>query len=245
LSWGILESLRGRYETMKREILELYRRGAPELTEDERGYLRGLCPFCGEDGFMAGGLISTSTGEETNDFLCLDCDREGGPEELVEALEELQARGPTAEGTEPPWISGLSQYESVDGQGFEEQNPGPMEEGTAGIEEEEPEYPGSEDEIFSLTRKRMRKLLDLAKEDHPSQVYRLVIWLTFLGKGLTAKQLSVLTRIPLSSVYRTLKGNGLFYFTGNPARFYANLDDSHSRENNNELDSRGRENTGE
>jgi hypothetical protein len=69
---------------------------------------------------------------------------------------------------------------------------------------------------FSLTKKQVRKLLDLAKEDFPTQVYRLAIWLTFLRRGLTAKQLSVLTKIPLSSVNRAMKGSGVFYSIGRP-----------------------------
>ena len=84
-----------------------------------------------------------------------------------------------------------------------------------------------ESKLFSLTIRQVRKLLNLAKEDHPAQVYRLAIWLTILKRGLTAKQLSNLTKIPLSSVYRTLHGNSVFRSTGRPARVSMDLQDSH------------------
>ena len=84
-----------------------------------------------------------------------------------------------------------------------------------------------ESKLFSLTIRQVRKLLDLAKEDHPAQVYRLAIWLTILGRGVKVKQLSKLTGIPISSVYRTLKRNRAFSHIGRPARYYMDLDDSH------------------
>jgi sugar-specific transcriptional regulator TrmB len=75
---------------------------------------------------------------------------------------------------------------------------------------------------------KLRLIKGLSKQNLSGYSLRIAIWLVLLGGELTAKQLSKLTGIPLSSTYRTLKGSKTFHSLGRPARYYLN---SHLREN--------------
>ncbi len=162
---------------------------------------------------MAGGLISTSTGEETDDFLCLDCDRAGSPEEFIKALEELQARGPTVEETEHHWVSGVSQFETADGRGSEE-NP-------TVIEEEEPET-GVEQSAVSSDLRMPEEILPFLTLDLPTRELEILLYLQIRGYGISAKEISEELQIPEKNVHRYLAGlekKHLIYSEGKPKCF--------------------------
>ena len=225
---------------MGEEILRCFQEYIPDLHSGsgEENAWEGTCPLCQSDGFIVG-TVNISPGGSRGFFICQSCGRDGTFEDLKKTLGERQAEA-SLEGEQPPGHRGdievdshqvmvkldsnqATESGSVDGERPEKNFP----EVRSEFERREPSKGNQGNKVFSLTRKQVRKLLDLAKEDYPSQVYRLVVWLTFLGGGLTANRLSLLTKIPLSSVYRTLQGNSIFCSVGKPAKFYVILDDSH------------------
>lgn len=206
---------------MKREILELYKRGAPELTEDERGYLRGLCPFCGGDGFMAGGLTKASTGERVDDFLCLDCDRQGSPEEFVQALREIST--PTAGIEERETSRGMSEFGTSEGQEVPGDSPEAEEEG-AESEDLKPDV--------SSDARMLEEILPFLRLELSVRELQIFIYLRFRGDKISAKEISEILEIPEKNVHRPLAGlvkKGLIYSEGTP-RLYLAIEDNRLRD---------------
>lgn len=78
---------------MNDQALEIYRRYVLDLIQAEGSYFIGQCPFpdCGEEDVFLAGVRSSKTGELTNDFVCLGCEREGSPEGFIKALERDEA----------------------------------------------------------------------------------------------------------------------------------------------------------
>lgn len=185
---------------MKEEALVIFQRYVPGFTQTKEGHSTGQCPFCGEDAFLMG-MRSSETGKFTDNFLCLECDQEGSPEDLIEALGGDKAEPKKGEKPIGPEI--------VDGLGFGKIFPSD-EEALTETQEEEPQKKEQQLERFS----KMGILKGLVDKNISGSQFRIAILLVLNGDGLTAEQISRATKIPLSSVYRALKGNGVFHPTG-------------------------------
>ena len=225
---------------MKREILQLYKEGAPGLTETEEGHFRGVCPFCREEDSFLVGLRSAITGEPTNDFLCLECDREGSPEEFVKALGKLHGTdededprgvfnlsGNEKERREPHQVeSGMSQFETVGQSGFGgfSRSDG---EGAAEIggEELEPEARGPE---VASELKALEQIWPLLTLDLPGRELQTLLLLQLRRNGISAKEIGEELQIPQSNVHRYLSGleeKRLIFSEGKPKRYFK-IDDA-------------------
>jgi len=191
---------------VRKEGLGVYQ-GIPGLIQNEQGNYRGRCVFCGEDGFIAGGLKNAATGEETNDFLCLDCDRQGSPQEFLQALSE-QSKLMEEENFK------TSQPEPVDSQGLESE-PSLDEEflGEIGEEEGKTEVKGAE-AVSNLRLPEEFLTLDL-----PGPELQCLILLWNHGPGLSISEILERTFLSRASVYRHLREletKGLVLSKGSP-----------------------------
>jgi len=170
---------------MNDQALETYRTYVPDLIQAEGDYFVGRCPLCGEEGSFLAGPRSAATGELTSDFVCLTCEQEGSPEDLIKAL-----------GGEPREVESPLNPEIVDGLDF-----GKIFQQDQKIFTETQGKDSLEPEEFS----NMRILMRLIDKKLSGPQFRIAILLASNGDGLTAEEISRETKIPLSSVYRALK----------------------------------------
>jgi len=209
-----LQAKYGSVKGMREETLAIFQRYVPGFTQAKEGhFVASRCPFCGEEDAFLMGMRSSKTGEFTDNFLCLKCDQEGSPEDLIKALGGDESEPKKAE-------------KPIDGLDFGKIFPSDEEVFT---KTQEGELQKKEQQLESFSN--MGILKGLVDKNLSGSQFRIALLLALNGNGLTVEQISRTTKIPLSSVYRALKGNRVFHPTSkNTYILKSENEDSQTRE---------------
>jgi len=188
-------------ELIKEQTLKIFRENVPGFTqvEGEQDYWQGICPWCGQDGFRAWG--------ENEHFLCLDCQAEGTPEELIKTLEEHIGNSEIVDGlgignffqSEPPFFTRNQKEREENG------------EISSNLK-----MPVSNSSIIS-------SILTFLTLNLPGRELQIFLLLHLNGNGMTAREVSEKLQVPQSNIHRYLAAveeKRLVYSEGKPKRYF-------------------------